>query len=152
MKQIVLTDLDHTITDAYWRDPMIAANDWDAYHAASVHDKPIEATVNLLRSLEAANWLIVGCTARPGKWQKMSMEYMFRYSIPMHELLMRPDEDFRPSPPMKLALVADRFGPDFAEVITFMLEDREDVTAAFRAAGVTVLQVHNKQKVIYGHR
>lgn len=146
MKRIVLTDLDHTITDASWRDPMIPLNDWDAYHAASEHDKPIEDTVQLLRTLDAAGWLIVGCTARPGKWRKLSMTYMFRHIIPMHELLMRPDDNYRSSPDMKLELVTERFGPDFAEVITLMLEDREDVTQAFKAAGVTVLQVHSHNR------
>jgi hypothetical protein len=151
MKQIVLTDIDHTISDASWRDPMIPLNDWDAYHAASANDLPIQATCDLLWTLERAGWLIVGCTARPGKWRKLTLNWMMRHIVPMHELLMRPDDNYRSSPEMKLQLVTERFGPDFAEVITFMLEDREDVTQAFKAAGLTVLQVH-KRSSINGNR
>jgi hypothetical protein len=146
MKKIVLTDLDHTVSDSFWRDPMIGSSSWDDYHAASKDDKPLEDVCTLLRTLDAADWLIIGITARPGKWRKLTMEWLIRHSVPMHELLMRPDDNFRPAPAMKLELARDRFGQDFAQVITFMLEDRGDVAGAFRLEGVTVLQVHACKK------
>lgn len=144
MKPVILCDIDHSIADSFWRDPImnVPRPDWDEYHAASIGDKPIEATVRLLRALHRSGWLIVGFTARPAKWQKLSNEWLYKWTIPMHEMLMRPDDNFRPATELKMELVIKRFGPDFAEVVTLMLEDREDVTAMFRAAGVTVLQVH----------
>jgi hypothetical protein len=147
MKKIILTDLDHTVSDSFWRDPMIGTVKWDEYHRASADDLPIEDVCQLLRTLDAADWLIVGVTARPAKWRKLSMDWMIRHAVPMHELLMRTDEDYRPAPPMKIALARERFGPDFAHAITFMLEDRSDVAAAFKAEGVTVLQVHASQRI-----
>lgn len=150
MKKIVVVDIDHTVSDAYWRDPIMnnPIPDWDAYHEASIRDKPIEEVCQLVRSLHQCGWSTIGCTARPGKWRRLSLEWLDTIgNVPLDELLMRPDDDYHPSAQLKLDLITKRFGNDFHNVIDLMLEDREDVTAAFRAAGVTVLQVHKSARI-----
>lgn len=146
MTSIVLTDIDHTVFDSYWRDWMVVeetALNWDAYNAASVYDKPIVATVAILNALVREGWHAVGVTARPEKWRNVTTKSLMTHDVPIQELLMRPDDEpHKPSPALKLALVEKRFGPDFRHVIKVLLEDREDVTAAFKAVGIPVLQVH----------
>jgi hypothetical protein len=150
MKRIVVVDIDHTVSDAYWRDPIMnrPQPDWDDYHAQSINDRPIEEVCALVRSLAMQDWLVVGCTARPGKWRQLSLQWLDKVgNVPMDELLMRPDDSFIPSPQLKIALVTARFGHDFWNVIDLMIEDREDVVTAFRAAGVSVLQVHKAARI-----
>lgn len=143
MRRYILVDIDHTIANSFWRDHMIGGP-WDEYHAASVSDKPVYDVANFLLSLQTL-YEIVGLTARPGKWRQLTMDWLVKHSIPMDELLMRPDSDFRPAPELKLALALERF-PDIASEVAFIMDDREDVVAAFKALGITAMQVHARQK------
>lgn len=143
MTMIVLCDIDHTLSDAARRDEMIGKVTWDEYHAASVDDFPIPAVATLVRELHAAGHQIIGFTARPAKWRQLTMEWLVRHAIPMDEILMRADTDYRPAPQIKLALANERFENAPQDRVAFILEDRDDVIAAFRALGITALQVHH---------
>lgn len=142
----VIVDLDHTLFNSFWRDPMIGTTTWDEYHAAGKDDKPLDDMVEMIRALSLAGYNNIGCTARPGKWRKQSMEQCVLHDIPLHELLMRPDDNYRASNEMKLELVRARFGEAPHEHIAFVLDDREDVVAAFKAIGITALQVHGRRE------
>lgn len=54
---------------------------------------------------------------------------------------MRPDKNFSPSPELKISLARDLFQGKVADNVAFILDDRDDVVAAFRAEGITALQV-----------
>lgn len=143
----ILVDVDHTIMDAFNRDGMIGVNSWDEYHAASVHDSPFQHTIDLLNALAATGYTIIGLTARPEKWRKLTMEIMLKHNVTMHELLMRPEEEFRPAPQIKLQLAQNRFGPDLAAQVAFVIDDREDVIAAFQSIGISGLVIHGKRAI-----
>ena len=149
MRKIVLVDLDHTVCNSFWRDDMIAGSrvsgEWDEYHRSGCDDTPIFDIIGLLNALHEAEYEIVAITARPEKWRKQSMEWLLKYDVKIDELLMRPEDAFRPAPLIKLDLVKERFGDSFKNEIAFMLEDRDDVVAAFRAEGITVLQCFGRQ-------
>lgn len=141
-RPIVLIDIDHTLSDATWRDPMIGTTSWDEYHAASANDKPHEDVARLVRYLCASNnYLCVGLTTRPEKWRRLTMDWLLSNSIFLDRLHMRPDDDFRPAPQVKVE-TAHALG---LEEIAFILEDREDVVTAFKAVGITALQVHARR-------
>jgi hypothetical protein len=147
MKAILL-DIDHTVSDAFWRDHLILTpgmpGDWDDYHAASINDQPLGDMVNMINAL-AVNYFILGITARPEKWRKLTMEWLLRNDIAIDDLLMRPDDDYRRAPELKVAMAQAAFGDRFLEDVALVLDDREDVIAAFKAAGITALQVHAKK-------
>ena len=145
----ILCDIDHTISNAFYRDvmmaaPMGAAASWDEYHQASWLDDPLEDMVNLINSLRPI-YNIVGLTARPGKWRQLTMDWLVRHNVNFDELLMRPDDDFRKAPDLKVELALARF-PNIVDEVAFVFDDREDVIAAFKALGVTALQVHGRQR------
>lgn len=144
--KFILVDIDHTLSDAAWRDPMIGGEGgWDAYHAASIDDKPAEDVVGLINLLQRKRSLsIVGITARPEKWRNLTMSWLLKNSVFLDELLMREDEDFRPAPALKIALAKQRFGETLTGVVA-VLDDRDDVTAAFKSLNITVLQVHGRK-------
>jgi hypothetical protein len=145
-RRIVLVDVDHVITDAFWRDPMLLERDWDAYHMASVDDKPDKDIRLLLESLSVfGNLWIVGLTARPEKWRKMTMDYMLKHDVPMNELLMRPNDCYDPSPKVKVDLINKHYA-DQMEEIMFVIEDKEDTVIALKGLNLNVLHYHMKRR------
>lgn len=146
MRDVILLDIDHTIADAFWRDPMIGGS-WDEYHSASASDKPISDVVDMVVALGSSGFTIIGLTARPEKWRKLTMEWLISHQVPMDELLMRDASDFRPSREMKPALALARFGGHYGltNTVAFIIDDREDVCAAFRGLGVTALQTYARR-------
>lgn len=149
MRNNILIDIDHTLSDAAWRDNLIGGpGGWDEYHTQSNHDTPcddIASLIGLLRSSENVGLNIIGITARPEKWRVLTNTWLTRHDIGLDELLMRPDAAFHPAPEIKLQLARTRFGDKFAERILCIIDDRDDVCAAFRAAGVTALQVYGRK-------
>jgi len=154
MRNNILIDIDHVLSNSFPRDEMIGVYSWDEYHASSINDKPLMdmvAIINDLRSKPAmlageteGSFNIVAITARPAKWRQLTMQWFARHDIKIDEILMREDEDYRPSPPMKVALALARF-PDIKNEVAALFEDRTDVCNAFRELGVTVFQVYSRR-------
>lgn len=146
--RIILVDIDHTISDAYWRDHMIGTMPWDEYHSWSIGDKPLYDICELLRAARKHDELaFVGITARPEKWRQATMAWLVRHDIRLDYLMMRAEDDYRPAPPLKLDLM-DKFLAEHnleRDAVVALLEDRDDVTAAFKGVGITVLQVHARR-------
>lgn len=143
-KQTILIDVDHVISDAFWRDPMIAERDYDAYHKASMDDR-CDPDIRQLLNRMAPHYSITGLTARPEKWRKLTMDWMLRHEITIHGLIMRPDSNFDPSPKVKLELVKTHYA-DRMEKIAFIIDDRDDVAEIFRGANFNVFQYHMKRR------
>ncbi len=137
---LIVADIDHTLAASWWRDPMIGVESWDAYHEQSKNDEPIAATVELVRCLHSAGHVLIGCTSRPVKWRELTMSWLVRHNIFLEDIMMRQDSDYRPAPELKLAMAREYFGGDLTKM-DLMIEDRDDVVAAFRAEGVTCIQV-----------
>lgn len=136
---ILLCDIDHTISNAAWRDPMIGTESWDEYHTHSPKDEPIPEMVNLVRTLHNAGWHTVGLTTRPEKWRRITMDWLVRHDVQFSELIMRPNDEYRASAIVKVEQVTARFKDLTGAVI---LDDREDIITAFKAIKVTALHVH----------
>jgi hypothetical protein len=136
-RKIVIVDVDHTISDAAWRDPLIGR--WDEYYREQVYDRPIEFMVKLVRMLSNERE-VVAVTARPEAQWWATVKWMHDHRVPVEEVYMRPADDHRPSPEVKCALVREHF--EDLSVIDFVLEDRDDCVAAYRQMGLNVLQVN----------
>jgi len=143
MMKYILVDIDHTLSDAFWRDTMIGISTWDEYHAASAKDAPLHDVVELIRKLHL-RYHIIGFTARPEKFRQLTMKWCLNNKVPLDELLMRPQEAFEPAPKIKKALIEKRFGENLSE-IALVLEDREDVCETLKGMSLTVLQVHGRR-------
>jgi phosphoglycolate phosphatase-like HAD superfamily hydrolase len=148
---ILLVDIDHTMSDARWRDPVLLERpvDWDRYHTLSIQDKPIKGVVALVNSLGIAGWYVIALTARPSRWRKITLEWMGAVGVRVDEILMRDDDDFRSSPELKHELLKNytthNVDPDN---VVMIIDDREDVALFFKALGYTVLQVHAGRETI----
>lgn len=129
---ILAIDIDNTLADSAWRDSL--KPNWDEYHQASANDKPHSCMVELINSLEQSHWIIC-ITTRPERWRQLTMTWLLKHKINIDELLMRPDDDFRSSPELKLEIIKS-----YLEDNVIAIDDREDVVTAYRGAGITALQ------------
>lgn len=138
MGRTILTDIDGTLSNSRWRDGLIGAVSWDEYHEKSQYDEPYQNMIGLIRSLHEREYYIVGVSSRPEKFRKMTIEWLLKHQVPLDDLLLRPNNNHRPSPELKPYMVSMRMA--FND-IAFVFDDREDVIAAFRERGVDGLQV-----------
>lgn len=145
---LLLCDIDHTIADAAWRDDMFdAAGEigWDEYHKASMGDDAIKPIAELCKTLYGAGWQIIFVTTRPEKWRLLTMQWLTAEGIEGCDLLMRAEDDWSTAPEQKVATVLDyvsKYKPDSVIVI----DSRDDVVSAFKAAGIVCLQSHAGKK------
>lgn len=144
MYMIVLVDIDHTLSDAAWRDDMLHNRDFDAYHLAGKDDAPIQEMVELVNALADSGAKIIGCTARPEKWRTQTMQWMIKWNVQMDEILMREYNTFQPASETKVGLLKARFGEDLEKIPTgsavLFIDDNDKVIEAVRALGITALQ------------
>jgi hypothetical protein len=132
---IIFTDLDGTLAHAAWRAELM--HDWDAYHAASVSDKPNKPMIAMINALSKACG-VVCITSRPERWRQLTNDWLLKHGLLFHDLLMLPDDDRRKSPPLKVDL-ALQFIKSVGAKDVIAIDDRADVIAAYQKAGFTTL-------------
>src|SRR3954468_4995614 len=148
MRNIILFDLDHTLSASWRRDHMLGNVSWDEYHTEGMRDVPCEDTARLLRLLSTNDETVrVGITGRSEKFREPTVKWCVDHEIPLDELLMRPDDDFRDNPTVKVDLLQKAYGVNWQERIIGLFEDSDETVAAFREAGVTVFQVFHRRNV-----
>jgi hypothetical protein len=138
----ILIDIDHTISNAFWRDSIIGAVPWDEYHKESDHDKPFWNVVQLINSLWYAGHTMIAITGRNEKFRQLTNLWFIEYDVNIDEILMRPDDVFLKNAEMKVKLIEERFDKDYKE-IGFLIDDNEETILAFFKLGITTLQIRN---------
>jgi uncharacterized HAD superfamily protein len=136
MPSIILVDIDYTLADAAWRDPLLGK--WDEYYAESGKDLPFGFVDFILTMAHEHGKRIMALTARPERTRCLTVRWLIKWEIPVDSILMRGDNDYRSAVEVKRDLVASL---NLNEVM-FVLEDRDDAVAAFRQMGLNVLQVY----------
>ena len=144
-KNVVLLDIDHTISDAFPRDPMIGNVAWDDYHAAAHADDHVHEMGVIVRALMLQRLTVVGLTGRPEKWRDLTIKWLIKHKLPLDDLLMRRDDDFRKAGAVKLDLVKENFGPDWHSKVLCIIDDNEGVIETFRGENITSLQIFNRR-------
>jgi hypothetical protein len=133
---IVLCDMDHTLSDAAWRDHLIP--DWEAYYKEAHLDQPIMPVIEMVNALARSDHSVVVLTARGEKWRKVTHNWLIRHEVQVDDVIMRPEGNYQSSPDLKTQLAQARFG----HAIGLVIDDREDVCSAFRALGVPTLRTN----------
>ena len=146
MKDIILIDIDHTLTDAFWRDEMIGIAPWDVYHTEGIHDDPAHDMIKLLSLVDGSDIKFVGLTSRPEKFRQLTMEWMVKNNVMiLDDILMRPNNNFKPAHEVKIFLCEETYGPEWQNRILCLIDDNDRVIEAFRGQGVTCLQIYNRR-------
>lgn len=142
----VLVDIDHTIAHAAWRDNMIGNVPWDEYHRWGCHDRPVQELVLLLSAIQS-KFVLVGITGRPEAFRGMTQKWLIDHGVPLDELMMRGNDDYRPNARMKLEMAKEKFGEPLKDHIAFVIDDNEEVISVFAGECVTTLQVTIRRPV-----
>ncbi len=132
----IVVDIDGVLSDDRWRHDL--RGDWDAYQAEAHKDQAVQPLVCLINCLVLACNAVVLITGRNERWRQPTMKWLLDNQVWVQDLLMRPDGDYRKSPELKLALAQDRFK---GEPIHLVIDDREDILAAFRSTGAATMMV-----------
>lgn len=149
MTDYTILDIDNCISDDQWRMMYIDHNAKDLtkkyrrYHAKAVHDHP--GNLHLIKASSELAFI----TCRPRHWIDSTRWWLnevlatffiqreVQLRIKTAPLVMRPDDDIRPSPEFKAEAI-QTFG---LKNIRSAFDDRRDVVAAYREMGVNAHQV-----------
>jgi hypothetical protein len=142
MPKYFIFDIDHTISNSFWRDGMIGTSSWDDYHEASKNDYPFIKVINLINSLYNQGYAIICITGRPEKFRSLTVDWLLDYKVEVDELLMRPDDCFLKNQELKIKLVEDHFKKYYKD-IQFIVDNNEEVCLEFAKLGISSLQIRN---------
>ena len=137
----VIWDLDGTLSDDKARAHFVEvergrARDWHSYFDAIDTDRPIAASMEVLRALHAAGLRILFLTGRPDYTRPKTVRWLEANGLTEYDaLIMRPEGESRPAGYFKADVVA-RLQREYELVCAF--EDRIDVADHLREAGVPV--------------
>jgi uncharacterized HAD superfamily protein len=90
-------DIDSTLSDDNHRSHylMQTPKDWDNYYSNLIHDSAIEPSVRALQALYNDGHKIILCTGRPEQYRELTMQWLEKHNILIHDLFMRLPEDGR---------------------------------------------------------
>ena len=142
-RNIILCDLDGTLSDYSERVHLYKDKDYKSFNEAGIHDKPIEKVCEIIRNLHCSYRPVdpievVIITARDESCRQDTAHWLKRNKIPYDGLLMRPKGDLSSDQDCKAKLFETYFN---IEEIWFVLEDRNSVVDMWRDKGLTCLQV-----------
>lgn len=143
MKNVIILDLDGTISNCDHRQELAEAGDWDGFNDQCHLDEPYPDMVELINALSLAGKTILGCTGRMEKNRTKTDAWFVKNGVAVDRVLMRPDDEFAKALDMKIAELEKFFGSK-EEVLANVLcvfEDSEKLVVGFRDYGLTVCQV-----------
>lgn len=113
--------------------------DWDSFYKACREDKPNKPIIQIYKSLRHSNEIRI-ITGRRESERRITQDWLQEHGVHFygHELLMRPDGDYRPD-----YILKEEITKPFIDQITMVFEDRQQVVDMWRRHGITCLQVAN---------
>lgn len=147
-RNVVIVDLDGTLSDCSAREHLAQAKKWDDFHSGLSEDRPHEDVLGLLQCLPTYVEIAI-VTGRPNKYRNQTSEWLFKYDVPCDEIIMRPDNCFLPDAEVKISEFESAYAgarSNFKHPNTrvgFVLDDRDKVVEAWRNAGYNCWQVRH---------
>lgn len=133
-------DLDGTLADDRWRWHHVEQRqDWDAYYAECVGDKPIQHVLAVALALKDAGFAICVVTGRSEQIRQDTEDWLLRNGLLYQELIMRKRGDKRRNSELKVEALHTLRAKGYEPLMAF--EDLEPAVQAWRAAGLPCAQV-----------
>ena len=140
MRNIVVFDLDNTLSDARHRNHLVPKPEdaskclaWEAHYSAAGEDKPIQDNIDLLNRLAGGDTFIVVLTGRCELATWLTISWLERHGVSYDKLIMMPYDDERPDTLYKEEELLN-LGLDN---ILCCFDDLEHVAEMIRGLGVT---------------
>lgn len=127
----VMVDIDGTVALHGSRDPY----DPTRYH----QDLPNRPVIEAVRAMHLAGHAVLFCSGREDTYRDVTRRWLDGHVAVPGQLLMRPAEDRRRDDVVKLELFDKHIRHSYNVVCVY--DDRDRVVAAWRAIGLTVMQV-----------
>ena len=140
----VIFDLDGTLALIDHRRHFVEhpAKDWDAFYKACVDDKPNIPIVQLIIDLYwHRGYYIEIWSGRSDIVKQETVEWLEKYFIRYHALVMRKEGDYTPDEKLKEKWIDERFTEYRKIRPTLAFDDRDKVVAMWRRRGITCCQV-----------
>ncbi len=131
---LAVFDIDGVVADVRHRLRYVGQRpkDWPAFFRAAADDPPLVEGVRLVQRY-AEDHEVVWLTGRPRHLAAATRDWLQRQDLPLGQLLMRPDRDFRPARAVKVQLLRDLAGG--TRPVAVVVDDDPQVVAAMREAG-----------------
>ena len=140
---MIIFDLDGTIALDHHRSHLLKGDvkHWDEYFNACEHDEPNRPIIQILHMYYAAGHDVAIWTGRSAKVEYLTIQWLKRQAIfdKLHHLQMRPADDRTQDDLLKMYWL--QCLRNQGHEVTVAFEDRQRVVDAWRANGVTCLQV-----------
>jgi phosphoglycolate phosphatase-like HAD superfamily hydrolase len=152
VKTVVFVDLDSTLADTTHRHHIIEAAreagevDLEAYSLACAEDAPFPGPVRLVRMLYDFGCRVVIVTGRSAAAMIPTLDWLAKYAVPYHDLILRAVGDDTPSGEFKVRTIRRwlAMNPDHDDLIepALIIEDYPPAKDELEAEGWTVLLVN----------
>jgi hypothetical protein len=129
---IAVFDIDGVVADVRHRLHLLERRpkDWPAFFAAAAEDPGLEEGINRVRAA-VARYEVVWLTGRPNSLRAVTRRWLADHELPVTELIMRSQRDFRPAPVLKLSELTKLR----ARQVELFVDDDAKVVAAAAEAG-----------------
>ena len=138
VKDIIVFDLDGTLSIVGSRLKYLENNDWDSFYEACREDKVNIQICEIFRMVRKSPYRVKIVTGRRESVRGKTIEWLFENGLGIHvdSLYMRKDGDKRHDTEVKPELIED-----FKDQIFMIFEDRNSMVKKWRELGYTCLQV-----------
>lgn len=165
MTVAIIVDLDGTLSDLTHRQHFLEQKpkDWESFFKSMPGDPPNGFLLDLLRPLADVYQIII-CTGRPDIYRRMTLDWLAKYRVPFHHLMMRdqnkdeeteegenllPDKpSWRPDHEIKLEMLRSIRSEGY--VVLCSIDDRPSVVKMWRENGVPCLAMDDSSWVKRG--
>lgn len=131
-QKVILVDIDGTVANC---NGVLSPFDMTLV----VLDKPIDSVIELVNMYHAKGYKVIFMSGRSDICEKETLKWLTSNNLPVHELHMRKDGDFRPDTIVKEELfftyITNRYN------VRIVIDDRNQVVSRWRALGLKCLQV-----------
>ena len=151
---LLVVDLDGTLCNDAWRKRCLP--DYEEYHSGIPGDEPHQGVLMLIgQYLLSTDSHVAIMTSRPERYRQATLDWLSETCFIDEDdflfVAMREEGQKGSSPQLKMAMIAeltkpggaiaDIYGNENWVVSTLFLEDRDDVCAAYSAAGYAFIKV-----------
>lgn len=136
----VIFDIDGTVADLSHRLHHIkdGKKDWGSFFEEVEDDSPIPEVIEVLEALYEKGHTVFLVSGRSSQCRAQTEEWLRRWDIPYHYLLMREEGDYRPDTQVKEEILADIGKAGYDPWLA--VDDRQRLAQMWRDNGIRTLQ------------